>query len=164
MPFKLVNQLNLFWILFASTLVEVVAISERSVWTLCVSWQDVVLSTSVSCCFRSGAVQDPNYCGSCYGARPDGQCCNTCQSVREAYYAMKWTFTNPKSIEQVSDRARGGPWRDTHLTSVRIRGSHIVHTSAWACSFCSLPSVISSLFGPIIQASYRAVRKWVLLR
>jgi 7-cyano-7-deazaguanine synthase in queuosine biosynthesis len=43
-----------------------------------------------------------NYCGSCYGApNTHGQCCNTCNDVREAYRKAGWGFTNPDSIEQV---------------------------------------------------------------
>ncbi|TFY83867.1 hypothetical protein EWM64_g143 [Hericium alpestre] len=41
------------------------------------------------------------YCGSCYGGiPPDGGCCNTCESVREAYVNKGWSFSNPDAIEQ----------------------------------------------------------------
>lgn len=43
---------------------------------------------------------DKDYCGSCYGARPQGTCCNTCEDVRNAYAEMSWSFTNPENIEQ----------------------------------------------------------------
>lgn len=36
-------------------------------------------------------------CGSCYGARPDNECCNTCDDLKEAY------------------RIRGWPWRPRHF-------------------------------------------------
>ncbi|KAI0310191.1 Sec1 family-domain-containing protein [Amylostereum chailletii] len=41
------------------------------------------------------------YCGSCYGGvAPASGCCNTCDSVREAYVAKGWSFSNPGAIEQ----------------------------------------------------------------
>ncbi|ORX84778.1 endoplasmic reticulum-golgi intermediate compartment protein 3-like protein [Basidiobolus meristosporus CBS 931.73] len=44
---------------------------------------------------------DTPYCGSCYGAEetPE-QCCNTCESVREAYLRKSWSFDNPDGIDQ----------------------------------------------------------------
>jgi len=43
------------------------------------------------------------YCGSCYGGQPpEGGCCNTCDSVRQAYVNKGWSFSNPDGIEQVS--------------------------------------------------------------
>ena len=44
-----------------------------------------------------------DYCGSCYGGTPTGDspCCNTCDSVREAYVNRGWSFSNPDGIEQV---------------------------------------------------------------
>ena len=42
------------------------------------------------------------YCGSCYGGEPpEGGCCNSCDSVREAYVRKGWSFGNPSAIEQV---------------------------------------------------------------
>ncbi|KAI0283920.1 Sec1-like protein [Russula aff. rugulosa BPL654] len=42
-----------------------------------------------------------DYCGSCFGGEPpEGGCCNTCDSVREAYTRRGWSFGNPGSIEQ----------------------------------------------------------------
>lgn len=41
---------------------------------------------------------DPDYCGSCYGAA-DG-CCNTCEEVRQAYVAKGWAFHDGSGIEQ----------------------------------------------------------------
>lgn len=45
-----------------------------------------------------------DYCGSCYGGTPSGdtECCNTCDSVREAYVNKGWSFGNPDGIEQVN--------------------------------------------------------------
>lgn len=40
-------------------------------------------------------------CGSCYGAQTSaGQCCNTCEDVREAYRIRGWAFSNPEGIQQ----------------------------------------------------------------
>jgi hypothetical protein len=44
--------------------------------------------------------KDENYCGSCYGAAPDGKCCNTCEEVREAYRIKGWAFSQLGRIEQ----------------------------------------------------------------
>jgi hypothetical protein len=42
------------------------------------------------------------YCGSCYGGEPpEGGCCNSCDSVREAYTRRGWSFANPGGIDQV---------------------------------------------------------------
>ncbi|KAF8272169.1 Sec1-like protein [Lactarius quietus] len=41
------------------------------------------------------------YCGSCYGGEPpEAGCCNSCDSVREAYVRKGWSFGNPSAIEQ----------------------------------------------------------------
>lgn len=47
------------------------------------------------------SVRDPEYCGSCYGAMPDGFCCNTCEDVREAYRKKGWSVSAANEIEQV---------------------------------------------------------------
>ncbi|KAJ1300061.1 hypothetical protein OPQ81_011181 [Rhizoctonia solani] len=42
-----------------------------------------------------------DYCGSCYGApEPGGGCCQTCESVRQAYLTNGWSFDDPNLIEQ----------------------------------------------------------------
>ena len=47
-------------------------------------------------------VKQDNYCGSCYGGlEPEGGCCNTCESVRQAYINRGWSFMNPDAIDQV---------------------------------------------------------------
>ncbi|CAI4226934.1 unnamed protein product [Auanema sp. JU1783] len=38
-------------------------------------------------------------CGSCYGALPDGNCCNTCDEVKEAYQLKGWQM-NLEEVEQ----------------------------------------------------------------
>ncbi|KAG8730834.1 hypothetical protein FRC11_005682 [Ceratobasidium sp. 423] len=41
------------------------------------------------------------YCGSCYGGdEPEGGCCQTCESVRQAYLSKGWSFDDPNFIEQ----------------------------------------------------------------
>jgi hypothetical protein len=43
----------------------------------------------------------PGYCGSCYGAElHPGQCCNTCDEVRDVYRARGWALANLNSMEQ----------------------------------------------------------------
>ncbi|KAG8682088.1 hypothetical protein FRC11_000266 [Ceratobasidium sp. 423] len=42
-----------------------------------------------------------DYCGSCYGGEePEGGCCQTCESVRQAYLTKGWSFDDPDMIEQ----------------------------------------------------------------
>mmetsp|Transcript_13445 Transcript_13445/g.14876 ORF Transcript_13445/g.14876 Transcript_13445/m.14876 type:complete len:385 (+) Transcript_13445:75-1229(+) len=50
---------------------------------------------------KNDASKKPGYCGSCYGSEAKaGQCCNTCDEVRESYRIKGWAFTNPDGIEQ----------------------------------------------------------------
>lgn len=50
---------------------------------------------------KVGKTRGSNFCGSCYGGlEPEGGCCNTCESVRQAYLNRGWAFSNPDSIEQ----------------------------------------------------------------
>lgn len=42
-------------------------------------------------------------CGNCYGAGLKGQCCNTCDSVKEAYDRVGWKF-RPQGIKQCESR------------------------------------------------------------
>lgn len=40
-------------------------------------------------------------CMTCYGAEDvPGQCCNTCEQVREAYHKKGWAFTGTSNVEQ----------------------------------------------------------------
>lgn len=45
--------------------------------------------------------KQPGYCGSCYGCeqRP-GQCCNTCDEVRDCYRSRGWALNSLNNIEQ----------------------------------------------------------------
>ncbi len=46
-------------------------------------------------------LNDPKYCGSCYGAESAaGQCCNTCEQVKAAYRYKGWAFNTLEEIEQ----------------------------------------------------------------
>ncbi|KAK5832127.1 Endoplasmic reticulum-Golgi intermediate compartment 3 [Gossypium arboreum] len=41
------------------------------------------------------------YCGSCYGAESiDGECCNSCEEVRDAYRKIGWAMSDLDLIEQ----------------------------------------------------------------
>ncbi len=45
--------------------------------------------------------KSPNYCGSCYGAEIiPGTCCNTCDSVKEAYRSRGWALPPLTTVEQ----------------------------------------------------------------
>eukprot|EP00033_Pygsuia_biforma_P000987 GCRY01001131.1.p1 GENE.GCRY01001131.1~~GCRY01001131.1.p1 ORF type:complete len:375 (-),score=59.55 GCRY01001131.1:102-1226(-) len=41
-----------------------------------------------------------SYCGSCYGAGEENECCNTCSEVREAYRKKGWAFNLGGKVEQ----------------------------------------------------------------
>ncbi|KAA8498417.1 Endoplasmic reticulum-Golgi intermediate compartment protein 3 [Porphyridium purpureum] len=41
-----------------------------------------------------------DYCGSCYGALKEGECCNTCNDVRRAFQKRGWVLDSTNSIEQ----------------------------------------------------------------
>ncbi|KAJ9051301.1 ER-derived vesicles protein erv46 [Entomophthora muscae] len=44
--------------------------------------------------------KQPGYCGSCYGASPAGECCNSCNAVKKAYIAKSWDINQADHIEQ----------------------------------------------------------------
>jgi hypothetical protein len=51
--------------------------------------------------FRVSRIDEPGYCGSCYGGlEPEGGCCQTCEQVRKAYLDRGWAFSSPEGIEQ----------------------------------------------------------------
>lgn len=46
-------------------------------------------------------MKEPGYCGPCYGAElGPGQCCQTCDDVREAYRKKGWAFNPTEDIDQ----------------------------------------------------------------
>jgi Endoplasmic reticulum vesicle transporter len=57
---------------------------------------------------RLNEQRSEGYCGSCYGGEADeGGCCNSCDSVREAYTRRGWSFSNPGTIDQVRSLRAG---------------------------------------------------------
>ena len=50
---------------------------------------------------KKNGTDDPNYCGTCYGARKAGECCNTCDSVRQAYKVGDVSLWAPLALTYV---------------------------------------------------------------
>eukprot|EP00300_Choanocystis_sp_HF-7_P028686 c34544_g1_i1.p1 GENE.c34544_g1_i1~~c34544_g1_i1.p1 ORF type:complete len:400 (+),score=106.00 c34544_g1_i1:48-1247(+) len=50
-------------------------------------------------------IHDENYCGDCYGAGLEGECCNTCEDVRRAYAQKGWVFNRNQNIVQCNQEA-----------------------------------------------------------
>lgn len=48
-------------------------------------------------------VHPPDYCGPCYGAKGEGECCNTCDDVRNAYSQKGWQIDNLDAITQCKE-------------------------------------------------------------
>lgn len=46
-------------------------------------------------------------CGDCYGALPDGECCNTCSDVLYAYRMKRWALPRIESIKQCQQDGTG---------------------------------------------------------
>lgn len=44
---------------------------------------------------------DRTKCGSCYGAKRSGSCCDTCDELRDAYIKKGWAFEPSPKYEQV---------------------------------------------------------------
>jgi len=63
--------------------------------------KEEALGTALNTDPASTSDHPTGYCGSCYGAESKkGQCCNTCEDVREAYRSRGWSFSNSQQIEQ----------------------------------------------------------------
>ncbi|KAL0234162.1 hypothetical protein PCE1_001200 [Barthelona sp. PCE] len=45
-------------------------------------------------------VVEKDYCGPCYGARPEGECCNTCAEIKQYYRQKNWQLSNLNNYEQ----------------------------------------------------------------
>lgn len=45
-------------------------------------------------------VEDEQYCGTCYGAGEEGECCNTCDDVKRVYRRRQWHIAELAAIEQ----------------------------------------------------------------
>lgn len=52
---------------------------------------------------REKPIHEAGYCGPCYGARPDTDCCNTCDDVRDAYASKGWSIDDLDALEQCKD-------------------------------------------------------------
>ncbi|CCG81010.1 Uncharacterized protein C24B11.08c [Taphrina deformans PYCC 5710] len=52
---------------------------------------------------REKPLHDASYCGPCYGAKPDSECCNTCESVRDAYAAKGWSIDDLDALSQCKE-------------------------------------------------------------
>ncbi|KAG9106468.1 hypothetical protein FRC07_008813, partial [Ceratobasidium sp. 392] len=63
------------------------------------------------------------YCGSCYGADPiEGGCCQTCESVRQAYLNQGWSFDDPNAIQQCLDEHWTQSIQEQNSEGCRISG------------------------------------------
>jgi len=71
---------------------------------------------------RLNEQRSEDYCGSCYGGEPpEGEeCCNSCDSVREAYTRRGWSFVNPGGIDQCIEEH----WSD-HIQEQASEGCNI---------------------------------------
>lgn len=87
--------------------------------------------------FRRAAAQEAD-CGSCLGAGEIGECCNTCQDVKEAYMRMGWMF-DPREVPQCLEGNVGEPElsnaleeqkRKANLEGCRLIGSLYLHKAA----------------------------------
>lgn len=52
---------------------------------------------------RNPPHHEKGYCGPCYGAKPENECCNTCDDVRDAYSAKGWSIDDLDAIAQCKE-------------------------------------------------------------
>jgi len=73
---------------------------------------------------RLNEARSGEYCGSCYGGLPSGEgnCCNTCDQVREAYINRGWSFSNPDAIEQCVAEGWADKLREQSTEGCNING------------------------------------------
>ena len=76
-------------------------------------------------------------CGDCFGAGADGECCNTCESVRAAYRTKGWDF-RPEGIPQCE--AEG-------ITSAMLIGGDRIGRALKADKYSSEGCIISGQLG-----------------
>ena len=63
-------------------------------------------------------------CGSCYGAEDQpGDCCNTCDDVRDAYRRRGWAFFNMDNIQQCKDEGARLKEQESKNEGCRVTGS-----------------------------------------
>ena len=76
-------------------------------------------------------LEDEEYCGSCYGAKPDGECCNTCDDVKNAYIQRGWKFDPELSVKQcthaVTSEEEEGEGCNIHGTIALSSGGGNLH-------------------------------------
>ena len=75
----------------------------------------------------------PGYCGACYGAKPAGKCCNTCDDIRDAYEVKRWdvrvvALTAEQCIRESKELLRAakageGCQLEGHLEVNRVQGN-----------------------------------------
>lgn len=79
----------------------------------------------------SAAPLPAGYCGSCYGAaRQPTQCCNTCDEVKAAYRARRWTVTDDSRYEQCKREARARERTLAEGEGCNLFGSIEVHPTS----------------------------------
>eukprot|EP00588_Corethron_pennatum_P010314 CAMPEP_0194279710 /NCGR_PEP_ID=MMETSP0169-20130528/14077_1 /TAXON_ID=218684 /ORGANISM="Corethron pennatum, Strain L29A3" /LENGTH=407 /DNA_ID=CAMNT_0039024165 /DNA_START=118 /DNA_END=1341 /DNA_ORIENTATION=- len=61
-----------------------------------------------------------DFCGDCYGAAADGECCNTCDDVKRMYRAAGWKLPNIADIAQCKNEVRA---KDEVGEGCRIEGT-----------------------------------------
>lgn len=67
------------------------------------------------------------YCGSCFGARPDGECCNSCDEVKKAYQEKGWAFHDGQGIQQCEEEHYTDNLQQTKDEGCNIAGKVFVN-------------------------------------
>ncbi|KAI5704141.1 endoplasmic reticulum-Golgi intermediate compartment protein 3-like [Diaphorina citri] len=68
-------------------------------------------------------LEDPNKCGSCYGAETETRkCCNTCNEVKEAYRYKKWALPELDTIVQCKNEYSTEKLKNTFTEGCQIYG------------------------------------------
>lgn len=76
--------------------------------------------------FENGTKVVEEYCGSCYGAGDEGECCNTCEDVRNAYRKKGWSFEQAvASDEGIAQCVRDGYIDDLNEQSQNKEGCNL---------------------------------------
>jgi hypothetical protein len=92
-----------------------------------------------------GIDEDGNYCGSCYGAGGEGDCCNTCDEVRAMYLQRGWTMDEGTVVQ-----CKGEGFADTTEALEELKKINTKHGEA--CNmygYVTVPRVPGSLqFAP----------------
>jgi hypothetical protein len=61
-------------------------------------------------------------CGSCYGAGDEGQCCNTCAEIRNAYRKRGWAFNLETTVEICKKERVQYALEDENNEGCRLKG------------------------------------------